>query len=170
MLSIMFKDEHKIILSSVIAGISIWIIDAFVDSFVFSTGPFWNSLLADDTHELYFRSIFMASFILFGVIISRLVSRRKRAEEAFRENEKRYRMLFENAGDAIFILDAEGEKPGRIVSANQAAAEMHGYTIDELLALNITDLDTPEAAKEAPERIQRILKGEGIKAEASHRK
>ena len=166
----MFKDEHKIILSSVIGGISVWIIDAFVDSFVFSMGPFWNSLLADDIHELYFRLIFVVSFILFGVIISRLVSRRKQAEKAFREHEKRYRMLFENAGDAIFILDAEGEKPGRIVSANQAAAEMHGYTIDELLALNITDLDTPEAAKEAPERIQRILKGEGIKAETSHRK
>lgn len=166
----MFKDEHKIILFSVIGGISVWIIYAFIDSFIFSMEPFWNSLLADDIHELCFRSIFLVSFILFGVIISRLVSKRRQADDAIRINEKRYRMLFENAGDAIFILDAEGENPGRIVAANQAAAEMHGYTIGELLALNITDLDTPETAKKAPGRIQSMLKEERIKTEAIHRK
>jgi len=91
-------------------------------------------------------------------------------EEALLESENRYRMLFECAGDAIFILDAEGEKAGQIVAANRVAAEMHGYTVDELLALNIIDLDTQDAAQEAPVRIQRMLKGEWIKAEVSHRK
>ncbi|MEK6692949.1 MAG: ATP-binding protein [Nitrospirota bacterium] len=86
------------------------------------------------------------------------------------ESEKRYRLLFEKAGDAIFILDAEGENAGKIVAANQAAAEMYGYTIDELLSLRITDLDTPEAAKEAPARINRVRKGEWIKAEINHLK
>jgi two-component system sensor histidine kinase AtoS len=86
------------------------------------------------------------------------------------ENQKRYRMLFESAGDAIFMLDAEGENVGRIVSANRAAAEMHDYTVEELLAMKIQDLDTPEAAAESPERIRRILNGEWIDAEITHRK
>jgi diguanylate cyclase (GGDEF)-like protein/PAS domain S-box-containing protein len=89
-------------------------------------------------------------------------------EELLLETENRYRMLFERAGDAIFILDAEGEKAGQIVAANQAAADMHGYTVDELSAMNIRDLDTPDAAKEAPGRIQRMLQGEWIKAEIAH--
>jgi PAS domain S-box-containing protein len=85
------------------------------------------------------------------------------------ESEKRYRTLFESAGDAIFIVEAEGENPGKIVDANPAAAEMHGYTLDELLQLNLVkDLDTPDAAEDAPERIQRILKGEWISAEITH--
>ncbi len=86
------------------------------------------------------------------------------------ESQKRYRMLFESAGDAIFMLEAEGEDAGRIVSANQAAADMHGYTVDELLDLNIRDLDTPEAAAEMPERIGRILNGEWIDEQISHRR
>jgi two-component system sensor histidine kinase AtoS len=86
------------------------------------------------------------------------------------ENQKLYRILFEGAGDAIFILEAEGENVGRIVSANQAAADMHGYTVEELLELRITDLDTPETAAKNPERIRRILAGEWIDAEISHRK
>ena len=87
------------------------------------------------------------------------------------ESEKRYRTLFESAGDAIFIVEAEGENPGKIVDANPAAAAMHGYTLDELLQLNLVkDLDTPDVAKEAPERIQRILNGEWISAEINHLK
>jgi two-component system sensor histidine kinase AtoS len=86
------------------------------------------------------------------------------------ENQKRYRMLFESAGDAIFMLEAEGEGAGRIVSANKAAADMHGYTVDELLQLKIQDLDTAESAAESPGRIRRMLNGEWINAEISHRK
>lgn len=87
------------------------------------------------------------------------------------ENEGRYRTLFESAGDAIFIIDIEGEKTGNIVDANPAAAEMHGYRIEELLKLNlIKDLDAPDASSEASQRIERILKGEWIKDEINHRK
>jgi two-component system sensor histidine kinase AtoS len=84
------------------------------------------------------------------------------------ESEKRYRMLFESAGDAIFILDAEGEQAGRIVAANQAAVAMHGYSLDELLTLNIRDLDAPDDAARVAERIQRIFSGDWIKREVHH--
>ena len=88
-----------------------------------------------------------------------------------KESEKRYRTLFESAGDAIFMLHADGADTGKILSANKAAADMHGYTVEELLELNLVkDLDTPEAAEAAPQRIQRILNGEWLKIELSHRR
>jgi PAS domain S-box-containing protein len=87
------------------------------------------------------------------------------------ESEKRYRALFESAGDAIFIIEAEGDKFGKIVDTNQAAADMHGYTLDEMLNLNlIKDLDVPEEAAKAPERLKRVMNGEWIKSELKHRK
>jgi PAS domain S-box-containing protein len=87
------------------------------------------------------------------------------------ESERRYRTLFESAGDGIFIIDIEGEKTGDIVEANPAAAEMHGYRMEELLKLNLVkDLDAPDAIAEAPQRIERMLKGEWIKDEINHRK
>ena len=87
------------------------------------------------------------------------------------ESEQRYRTLFESAGDAIFIIDIEGKNVGNIVDANPAAAKMHGYRIEELLKLNlIKDLDAPDASSKAPQRIERILKGEWIKDEINHRK
>ncbi len=86
------------------------------------------------------------------------------------ESEKRYRMLFESAGDAIFILEAEGDQRGKIVDANRAAAEMHGYTREEMLQLSIADLDTPDAGEQIPERVNQILNGVWIKDEIDHRK
>jgi two-component system sensor histidine kinase AtoS len=89
---------------------------------------------------------------------------------AIEESEKRYRLLFDSAPDAIFILGVEGETSGKILQANPAAAKMHGYTVDELLAMNVADLDTPDAAREIPGRIERMLGGEWVQAEVTHHK
>jgi two-component system sensor histidine kinase AtoS len=86
------------------------------------------------------------------------------------ESENRYRLLFETATDSIFILDAEGEQAGMIVAANPAAAAMHDYTVEELLGMKITSLDTPEFAAGAATRIKQILNGEVFEAETEHRK
>ncbi len=88
--------------------------------------------------------------------------------QAIEESEKRYRLLFESAGDAIFILEAEGEQAGKIVQANQSAGRMHGYPAEELMTMNIKDLDSPEASLGFPVRLQRLLAGERIQAEITH--
>ena len=49
------------------------------------------------------------------------VTARKHAERALRESEEKFRTLFENAGDAIFIMDGE-----RFVDCNVRALEMFG--------------------------------------------
>ena len=106
--------------------------------------------------------------IIAGIELVRDITEQKRIEKTLADSEKRYRMLFESAGDAIFILEAEGKNKGSIIDANKAAAEIHGYTIKELLTMKITDLDTPETAQKAPERIKRLLAGDLVKEEATH--
>jgi two-component system, NtrC family, sensor histidine kinase AtoS len=85
------------------------------------------------------------------------------------ESEKRYRHLFESAVDAIFILSAEEGSVGSILQANQAAARMHGYAVEELMTMNIRDLDTPDAALGIPIRLDRMLRGERLRTEITHR-
>jgi diguanylate cyclase (GGDEF)-like protein/PAS domain S-box-containing protein len=99
----------------------------------------------------------------------RNVTRQNKIEIALRESEVRYRSLFEQSGDAIFILKAEGPHTGKILSANRAACHMYGYTENEFLSLSITDLDTPEHAAKAPKRIKRILEGEILRLEITHK-
>ena len=61
----------------------------------------------------------------------------KQAEEALRESEERYRVLFETAKDAIFVCD----KTGKFVDVNRAACEVLGYSREELLKLSPKEID-----------------------------
>ncbi len=102
--------------------------------------------------------------------LEREMALREATESTLEVSERRYRTLFESATDAVFIMEAEGPDSGRIVEANKAAAQLHGFTREEILNLNIRDLDTPESAEKISSRIARLLEGEHLMEEAAHRK
>ncbi len=64
------------------------------------------------------------------------ITERRKAEEALRQSEQKYRELFENANDIIFILDLDG----KILSCNTAATRTYGYTPGEMLGLSLETL------------------------------
>lgn len=86
------------------------------------------------------------------------------------ESEQHYRTIFERAGEAIFILNSDERAPLMIVDANDAAAEMHGYTGEEMRAMNITDFGQPVIARKITVLLDRIMKGEWVKFETTHRR
>lgn len=86
------------------------------------------------------------------------------------ESQKCYQMLFEKAGDAIFFYDAEDKDKFRITAANQAAANMYGYSVDELLKLSVTDLYASDAAKKMPGLFRHMIEGNWINQEITCRR
>lgn len=98
------------------------------------------------------------------------ISAEREARDQLRDSEEQYRALFDNSADAIFLIDIGEPNVGRIVSANHTAAEIHGYTLAELLQLNIEDLDTPDTSAQAPGRIRRLLAEGTLNFEADHRR
>ena len=72
-----------------------------------------------------------------GVV--RDVTKRKRAEEALRESEERYRSLFKNNHTVMLLIDPE---TANIVDANPAACSFYGWGHEELTSKKITDINT----------------------------
>ena len=94
------------------------------------------------------------------------ISERKRADLAVRVSEKKYRLFFESAADAIFIHD----ESGRILAANPTACEQLGYELAEVLTLNAAQVDSPEEAPRVPERIAALLRQGHLEFETVHRR
>ena len=80
----------------------------------------------------------------FAISVERDITERKRAEEALRESEERYRTLFDDAKDGIALADAE---TGRIVECNQALCAMVGMKKTELVGQMQSVLHPPQAAE-----------------------
>ncbi len=75
------------------------------------------------------------------------ITRRRRAEHQLRDNEEKYRRLYEIESDAISLIDNE---TGRILEVNPAFERMYGYSRDELLAMRNTDLSAePDQTRSA---------------------
>lgn len=70
-----------------------------------------------------------------------VIAERQRAEEALRSSENKYRVLFDDNPNPMWVYDLESF---RFLEVNEAAIEHYGYTRAEFLEMTIMDIRPPE--------------------------
>ncbi|MDQ3928894.1 MAG: EAL domain-containing protein, partial [Chloroflexota bacterium] len=84
------------------------------------------------------------------------IGERRRAEEALRASESRFRAVFEDAIDAIFVMDGKGE----FVDVNPAACQLAARSRTELAGMNILELVPPGRMADI-DQLTRIFREQG---------
>ena len=74
---------------------------------------------------------------------------------SLQRSEERFRHLFENANDAIYLVDAETR---RVVDCNRKALVLDGYSRDEMTSMKMYDLYPPEERKMLDHRYEQVLR------------
>jgi PAS domain S-box-containing protein len=92
-------------------------------------------------------------------IIARDITDQKRAEDALRESEEKFRALFNNADDMITLhgFDPDG-MPGQYLEVNDETCQRLNYTRNELLAMSPKDIVAPESASEIGRNVEKLRK------------
>jgi PAS domain S-box-containing protein len=79
----------------------------------------------------------IAGDISFAFYSINLEEKHRQAEDAFRKSEEKYKILFENSAEGILVADIETRK---FYYSNPAICKMLGYTGDEFLGMDITNI------------------------------
>jgi len=100
-----------------------------------------------------------------AIVNLRDITERKRAEEALRSSEERYRSLVENAEIGVYEVNYE---TGRLTSVNDIICKHTGYSREEILNMTFLELFTPESQKALKERFAKLQAGEKLPPTAEY--
>jgi len=144
------KIQHKIVGVSIIVGMFIWMIDAVLDFYFFHEGTFLKVLVYDvPPHHLYIRLVGIGSFLIFGIIIAKVMALRKKANEAQEHAHAELNQIF-NASVPLCVIDKNFE----MLRVNDSFYSFFGMKREKIIEKKCYDIwkgpfcNTPECPME----------------------
>ncbi|MFZ4521322.1 MAG: PAS domain-containing sensor histidine kinase [Bacteroidales bacterium] len=87
------------------------------------------------------------------IVTSNDITSRVKTEEKLRESEKRHLDIIEAAIDGFWLVNLSG----RLVEVNEAYARMSGYSVQEMVAMHISDLEATETKEDVSNHMLRVI-------------
>ncbi|KQC05657.1 MAG: hypothetical protein APR53_06910 [Methanoculleus sp. SDB] len=118
----------------------------------FGISHFMTIIGLREQFETFLIIIRTAAYVLATIGVfetGRSIIQRKHVELSLRENEEKYRALFEAEMDPVFVIDT---KSTQFMEVNSAALKLYGFSRDEFLNLGIADISAE------PEKSLQVLK------------
>jgi PAS domain S-box-containing protein len=92
------------------------------------------------------------------------VSEHKRAEEALRESEEKFRNYIESAPDGVLITD----ETGRLIEMNNSSCRLTGYSKEEIVKISIRDLLAEESMEDGLAHFRKAMETGAATADLWH--
>jgi PAS domain S-box-containing protein len=124
-------NTNFIISAAFLVGVFFWIIDSTINTLVFQPeSSFLDSLALNvSSHDIYTRTVFLLVSLAGGVLASNLLRGQRESDNALRDSEDRFKLIFEQAPDGYYLSDVKGI----FLEGNLAVERIIGYTREDLI-------------------------------------
>ena len=120
-------------------------------------------------HARIIVSILLMTLLVLGIgALAYLLWRQQSLKSALAltEQDQRFRGILQTMLDGFLLLDTQG----RVLETNMTYCQMSGYSLQELLALGIPDLEAHESAEDIAATIQKTIAQGKNRFESQHRR
>ncbi len=100
------------------------------------------------------------------IVLSRDITKRKKALEAHRESEEKHKSILKAAMDGFWLTDLQGN----IQEVNESYCKMSGYSEKELLGMTISEIEFNESKAEIADHMKKVIKLGGDRFNTLHRR
>lgn len=116
-------------------------------------GPVWMEVRGNAVRD--------ASGGIIGIVgVHTEITGQKHYEEALRESQEKWQVLFDSITDAVYVHRiTDAGMPGRFIEVNDAACRMLGYTKAQFSRMGIDDIDDPDAGIDKPHIVEQLKAG-----------
>ncbi len=97
------------------------------------------------------------------------ITRKKLAEKAIKENEERYKALFEKSPNGIHLINTSGPMAGKIVSVNSMVCKMLGYSASEIIGKPIENFIVQLDPEFKRKNFEKLMAGDTVIFETTFR-
>jgi len=125
-----------------------WFLESCIHVLFFGSSRFTEELITPDVHEIWKRVLVISLLVMFGAVAQQYFNLRRRSENALKESEKKYRTIFEQALNPIFLFDDNG----RFIDNNRAALDFMDCSQQELLSKSFRDIAAGHSPAEFNEK------------------
>jgi PAS domain S-box-containing protein len=130
----------SMVLTAIFLAAAYWGLEALINLFSPGEISFYREIFGPNVGGMGMRVIVLCLFLIFGSHVQFTINHRKRAEQALKESEEKYRRILESIEEGYYEVDLDGN----FTFVNDATRQILGVTKAELPGRNIRHFLTAE--------------------------
>jgi len=122
----------QMVLVGIFLAFSYWGLESFLNVFSPEEISFYREIFGPNVSEMWLRVIVLCLFMIFGSHVQYTINKRKRAEQALKESEEKYRTILASIEEGYYEIDFDSN----FKFVNDSMGNILGYPREDMVRLN----------------------------------